>query len=150
MTLYTDDVICVGLLLTTSTVDRKKGGSFPSHTQYLHLPVLFSGALLVYIQCPIGDLGSFWHCYSEGSLGWEKVVQLSGSVKASLGPSVLVQVFFRSWVGLEEVEGNMGQNSLLTSISCRWGAQGSWGGVEGRSPCWYNTSTKQVCLDGWA
>lgn len=60
------------------------------------------------------------------------VMQLSGPVKASLGPSVLVQVFFRSRVGLEEVEGNVGQNSLLTSISCRWGAQGSWGGVEGR------------------
>lgn len=59
-------------------------------------------------------------------------MQLSGPVKASLGPSVLVQVFFRSRVGLEEVEGNVGQNSLLTSISCRWGAQGSWGGVEGR------------------
>lgn len=63
------------------------------------------------------------------------VTQLSRAVKASLGPSVLVQVFFRIRVGLEEVEGNVGQNSLLTSISCRWGAQGSWGGVEARSPC---------------
>lgn len=63
------------------------------------------------------------------------VIQLSEPVKASLGPSVLGQVFFGSRVGLEEVERNVGQNSLLTSISCRWGAQGSWGGVEGRSPC---------------
>lgn len=57
-------------------------------------------------------------------------MQLRVAVKGSLGPSVLVPVFFR--VGLEEVEGNVGQNSLLTSISCLWGAQGSRGGVEGR------------------
>lgn len=63
------------------------------------------------------------------------VMQLSGPVKASLGPSVLVQVFFRGMVGLEEVEGNVGQNSLLTSISCHWGAQGSWGKWRGESPC---------------
>lgn len=56
-------------------------------------------------------------------------MQLSGAVKGSLGPSVLVPVFFR--VGLEEVEGNVGQNSLLTSISCHWGAQGSCGGEGG-------------------
>lgn len=62
--------------------------------------------------------------------GCQRVMQLSVAVKGSLGPSVLVPVFFR--VGLEEVEGNVGQNSLLTSISCLWGAQGSQGGVEGR------------------
>lgn len=62
--------------------------------------------------------------------GCRGVKQLSGAVKGSLGPSVLVPVFFR--VGLEEVEENVGQNSLLTSISCLWGAQGSQGGVEGR------------------
>lgn len=71
----------------------------------------------------------------EGGGGGWGVIQLNKPVKASLGPCVLVQVFFRSREGLEEVEGNMGQNSLLTSISCRWGALGSWGGVEGRSPC---------------
>lgn len=63
------------------------------------------------------------------------VIQLSGPVKVSLGPSVLVQVFFRSWVGLEEFEANVGQNSLLTSISCHWGAQGSWEEWRGGSPC---------------
>lgn len=57
--------------------------------------------------------------------------QPSRPVKASLGLLLLVQpVFFR--VGLEIAEGNMGQNSLLTSISCCWGAQGSCGGVKGR------------------
>lgn len=30
------------------------------------------------------------------------VMQLTGPVKASLGPTVLVQVFFRSRVGLDE------------------------------------------------
>jgi len=69
-----------------------------------------------------------------GERGWQWG-NVNGPVEASLGPSVLEQVFFGCRVGLEEVEGNVGQNSLLTSISCRWGAQGSWGGVEGRSHC---------------
>lgn len=83
-------------------------------------------------------VGLSWRSLSAGLIREADVAaaQPGRPVKALLGPSVPVQpVFFRSRVGLEEAEGNVGQNSLLTSISCCWGAQGSWEGVKGGSPC---------------
>lgn len=68
-------------------------------------------------------LNVFWPCENEE---WESGAELlSGPVKASLALFVLVQVFSRIGVGLLAAEGNVGQNFLLTSISCFWGAQES-------------------------
>lgn len=63
----------------------------------------------------------FWPCESEG---WESVAAGQNCSVGLLRPH-WVQVFSRIGVGLLEAEGNVGQNSLLTSISCCWGAQGS-------------------------
>lgn len=89
--------------------------------------------------------------------GWEEVVVGDGLGAADrqvcLGPHWGLLCWCGCFSGARRVwrraGGNVGQNSSLTSISCRWGAQGSQGGAEGRSPCWYNTLTKHVCLDGW-
>ena len=62
------------------------------------------------------------------------LIRCDGLVKTLTG-GPLCECFSGAGEGLEEAEGNTGKNSLLTSISCRWGARGSQGGAEGRSAC---------------
>lgn len=62
--------------------------------------------------------------------------QLSGPVEGLTGTLCAGASVFQGRGGSGGgLGGNVGQNSSLTSISCRWGAQGSRGGAEGRAPC---------------
>ena len=63
-----------------------------------------------------------------------EVIWRDGLVKSLTG-GPLCKCFSGAGEGLGKAEGNAGQNSLLTSISCRWGARGSRGGAEGRLAC---------------